>query len=493
MKKMLFGLFLLYTSLLLAQNANSDNNIDVPIGIDVIPYWDSGNDPYVQICISVNAKNLYQKINSNINPHVTFLAFLKSNDSQKTIDIDKIKLICPQYDSSATVFSISQSIFLAADTGNLQLSVLYGIGDVITDTLIGDFEIPGIASGAALAPLRFIEKQSENPIGARPQFGEASFYGDDNIIRFYTEAYQIPNNEKSFYSYQLYSLNKGEKVEGFGAVNRVQYSESSEINSLLSTLKIGNLPTGHYEIRASLNVEKMNPIYYPKQAIRFYRINTNELAQLNHSQISDSRWLSILGEGKKLNWYLNGLYPIASGLERKQIEHIGETKNDTTSQRFIQYFWESRSRSQTKALKEAKEYLNILDKVEAKYSSRAVPGYSTDRGRVFLQYGPPTLSEKRPFESDAYPFEIWQYNTLQANNAPYQINKLFVFANYSVAGRNYELLHSDAIGEIKNTKWRIAIQKRSYISEDIDDNGTGESNKFGSRLYNNIFFNGGGR
>ena len=130
-------------------------------------------------------------------------------------------------------------------------------------------------------------------------------------------------------------------------------------------------------------------------------------------------------------------------------------------------------------------------RVDREYSSRSVPGYATDRGRIFLQYGAPTLTEKRPFETDGYPYEIWQYNTLDVPNAPYQINKIFIFVNYAVAGRNYELLHSDAIGEVYNSRWKIALQKRSYNTEDIDDTGQTGYDKFGSRIYNNIIPGGG--
>ena len=353
------------------------------------------------------------------------------------------------------------------------------------------FIITDVEGKSSLAPLRFVEKQFDNPLGARPQFGVASFYGDDNILKFYTEAYQVPKNQKSYYSYQLFSLKTNSAIEGFGAVNRIKNNESSDKKSLLSSLKIKDLASGHYEIRSVLNIEKMDPLYYPKQSIEFYRINPNDIDPSKISDAIDSKWSETIGLGEKLNWYINGLYPIASGLERKQIEYLSDSKNDTIKQKFIQYFWESRN--PVKSFEEAEKYLNILNEVEKKYSSRAVSGYATDRGRIFLQYGPPTLTEKRPFESDGYPFEIWQYNTLEAPNAPYQINKLFVFANYAVAGRNYELLHSDAIGEIKNTKWRIAIQKRSYMTNDIDDDGAGKSSEFGSRIDNNIFFNGGGR
>ena len=386
---------------------------------------------------------------------------------------------------------ISQSILLAADTGDLSLNVLYGIGDKISDTLKGEFSISHISKKSTLAPLRFVEKQNDNILGSRPQFGEALFYGDDDILKFYTEAYQVPRDQRAYYTYQLYSLESQKAIKGFGAVNRIKNSDGKKVSSILSSLKLDGLPSGHYEIRTVLNIEKMDPLHYPKQSIQFYRINPNDIDPSKVSDAIDSKWSETIGLGEKLNWYINGLYPIASGLERKQIEYLSDSKNDTVKHRFIQYFWESRN--PVKSFEEAEKYLNILNEVEKKYSSRAVSGYATDRGRIFLQYGPPTLTEKRPFESDGYPFEIWQYNTLEAPNAPYQINKLFVFANYAVAGRNYELLHSDAIGEIKNTKWRIAIQKRSYMTNDIDDDGAGKSSEFGSRIDNNIFFNGGGR
>jgi len=489
MKKMLFVLLLFQSSFLLSQDDENTTNKDIPIGINVTPYWDAEINPYVQINISVNAKKLYQE--NNAQNYLTFFTSLSKTKTEEIVDVDKIKLICPEnLKPSGNTFMISQSILLASDTGDLSLNVLYGIGDKISDTLHGEFSISHISKKATLAPLRFVEKQNENPLGSRPQFGEALFYGDDDILKFYTEAYQVPEDQRAYYTYQLYSLESQKAIKGFGAANRIKNSDGKKVSSILSSLKLDGLPSGHYEIRTVLNIEKMDPTLYPKQNISFYRINTNQFEEVLNKTTFKEKWLKELSKKGNLNWYVNGLYPIANGLERRQIELLSQSDNDTSIQRFLEYFWESRNLENP--LDEAISYFKVLNQVEKKYSSRAVPGYATDRGRVFLQYGAPTLTEKRPFETDGYPYEIWQYNTLEASNAPYQINRLFVFANYTVAGRNYELLHSDAIGEIKNSKWRIAIQKRSYISNDIDDEGRQDPNKFGSRINNNIFFNSGG-
>ncbi len=87
---------------------------------------------------------------------------------------------------------------------------------------------------------------------------------------------------------------------------------------------------------------------------------------------------------------------------------------------------------------------------------------------------------------------MWQYNTLDVPNAPYQVNKMFIFGNFDLAGGNYELIHSSAIGELQNPRWRITLQKRSYITGDLDQTGANDGEKFGSRLYNNMFFQSGG-
>jgi hypothetical protein len=129
--------------------------------------------------------------------------------------------------------------------------------------------------------------------------------------------------------------------------------------------------------------------------------------------------------------------------------------------------------------------------VEREYATQALPGFATDRGRIYLQYGPPTLTEKRPFETDAYPDEMWQYNVLESPNAPYQINRIFVFANLTVGTKAYELLHSTALGEISNPRWQIVLQKRSYFTNDPDETGRNNRVNFGSRIGDNIFMGNG--
>lgn len=57
------------------------------------------------------------------------------------------------------------------------------------------------------------------------------------------------------------------------------------------------------------------------------------------------------------------------------------------------------------------------------------PGWKTDRGMVYIQYGPPDQIESYPHNIDTLPYEVWSY---------YSLRRRFVFVDYDGFGR-YEL------------------------------------------------------
>jgi GWxTD domain-containing protein len=477
MRRMLLLGILVYCQILSGQGLR--------MATDVHPYWAAKPGHYLELTYSIEPSSLYASWVDSTAPVMTVVAILRGDSA--IISVDKIAIECPAQDVHAEIlYPIVQNAFIGADTGNLHLTIYYGLGEEISDTLHGQFYIPA-QKGSALAPLAWKELQGKK-LAPRAQFGQAVYANDSDRVHFYTQAYQLPKNKKSFFTYEIYSLDSDRPMADYGGVLRLQASNDPVV-PIQGGLWVTDLPTGQYELRCTLNIQDMDPRYYPKEKLRFYRVNPSEMARWNEESPIDPRWMGQLGSGDSLKHWINGFYPIASVAERQQIERMSPNVSDTLLWRFAQRFWESRHPGD--ALDQFMLYKNLLRKIDSEFSSRAVPGYATDRGRIFLQYGPPTLTEKRPFETDGYPYEIWQYNTLDVPNAPYQINKLFIFVNYAVAGRNYELLHSDAIGEIYNSRWRIAIQKRSYNTEDIDDQGQTGFDKFGSRIYNNIIPGGG--
>ncbi|MGQ9855035.1 MAG: GWxTD domain-containing protein, partial [Candidatus Oleimicrobiaceae bacterium] len=60
-------------------------------------------------------------------------------------------------------------------------------------------------------------------------------------------------------------------------------------------------------------------------------------------------------------------------------------------------------------------------------------GWQTDRGRIYIIYGPPTEVEREPTQLDNPAFEIWYYRDL---------NRRFVFADRTGTG-DYQLVRSE--------------------------------------------------
>jgi hypothetical protein len=78
-------------------------------------------------------------------------------------------------------------------------------------------------------------------------------------------------------------------------------------------------------------------------------------------------------------------------------------------------------------------------------------GYRTDRGRVYIVYGPPDDIERHPNESDTKPYEIWTYNSIQGGVE-------FDFLQ-KVQGSDYELVNSTVRSELHDDTWMQQAQQ----------------------------------
>jgi GWxTD domain-containing protein len=162
-----------------------------------------------------------------------------------------------------------------------------------------------------------------------------------------------------------------------------------------------------------------------------------------------------------LKEYIQCLRPIASRSEAVYGNHVIKTKDREMMKRYIVSFWLRRNDEEPE--QEWKKYRAQVKVADRMFNTQFLRSYDTDRGRVFLQYGPPNIRSERPNEPNAYPYEIWQYYKL--NN---QTNRVFVFWNKEAATNNYELLHSDALGERRVENWQWWIQNRGRLPQAPD-------------------------
>jgi len=127
---------------------------------------------------------------------------------------------------------------------------------------------------------------------------------------------------------------------------------------------------------------------------------------------------------------IDALRHIAKESEIDELLAGGATKRATTFSRF----WRERSRDTTTAYNEvmAEYYYRVDDALRRFSTSRENDGYKTDRGRIYILYGPPQKSE-RSLQPNSAPTEIWTYERL---------HRRFIFIDTGKNG-NYVLSQSE--------------------------------------------------
>ena len=335
-----------------------------------------------------------------------------------------------------------------------------------------------------------------------------NFYpATESKVIFYAEIYNtnklITEGDKYVMSYYIESFETRIK---FFEYTRMKKNTVRPVDVVLAELNIENLATGNYNLVVEAR-NKKNEIVASRKAF-FQRSNPGaklSFANMTLENISNT-FAEKITNFDTLKEYISCTFPISSGIERAYIKEIYKadrkddggnqqnascngchisyktstgsmdkaltaggdkpTKSLRELQQYFYGFWLKRDpNNPEKAWLAYKEQVNIAN---ANFRTKVKKGYQTDRGRVYLEYGPPNARSERPNEPTSYPYEIWQYYTLGNN----QRNRKFVFYAPEIVTNDYFLLHSDAIGEFYNSRWQVDLQSRTYAPVDLSETQT---------------------
>ena len=282
------------------------------------------------------------------------------------------------------------------------------------------------------------------------------FYGQtEDKMKFYVELYnsdKLYNEGKYLVNYYLETVESSNQMQSYTFSKRF---DVSNVNILLNTIDIKDLPSGNYYLVVEMR-DRSNTLICSNSCF-FQRSNPSvgfDIEDLAGVNIANT-FVSQITEIDSLRRYIRYLDPICSELERDYSISLVKTDDMKTMQQFLFNFWSSRSPMNPKQGFE--DYLAAVNRVNMSFKTSSYPGYRTDRGYVFLKYGQPDKIMQEPNEPGAYPYEIWHYYEV-AN----QRNKRFVFMSKDSASNDYQLIHSDMVGEINNPRWQLEIYSRIY-------------------------------
>jgi len=124
---------------------------------------------------------------------------------------------------------------------------------------------------------------------------------------------------------------------------------------------------------------------------------------------------------------------IANQNEWKTINQIAQKNQEGA----IEYFWERHDNSPGSFNNDIRElfYERVLKADEMFTIHKKLPGWKSDRGRIFIKKGPPDDTAEETFPIGRYPYIIWYY---YRDNTVYRFYDKTGFGNYKLEDEYYE-------------------------------------------------------
>lgn len=279
---------------------------------------------------------------------------------------------------------------------------------------------------------------------------------DADKLIFYSELYNthlLGDTAKLALRYAIADAKTNKVIGDYMGIKRLK---PAPVVPLAYSFNIAQLVSGQYALTLELLNEDGQILRNTRMYIDRFNPLLTDLYADTEETILDPFFQKEL-RGDSILYYLESLIPIAGRIEQASILKVLERNDTLVAQKYFQGFWKKTDLANpTEAWL---KYKKVVLTVQRDYGSSIIPGFRSDRGRVFLTFGPPDAVVSRPNDPGEYPYEIWQYYKIEQFS-----NKRFIFYNPMVVGNDYQLLHSDMPGELNNTRWRQELARGSSPS-----------------------------
>ncbi len=288
-----------------------------------------------------------------------------------------------------------------------------------------------------------------------------------NRIRFYNEIYHADKSASNEDIIITYAVKHAQKDQVANDLFRFSRQKAAPVNFVFSEFDISDLPSGNYLVQ--IQVKNKKNVLLGEQNMFFQRSNKNSVGELSNIALLDiSQTFVAQLDGDSLPFFIQSLMPKAEMYERDYITRVVQKQDTTLMRQFFYNFWQKRN--SIDPLGEWLTYEHQVNYVNKTYKTPISYGFETDRGRVYLQYGAPNRIDGSNREPGAFPYEIWQYYKIPNN----QTNVRFVFCNSDLITNDYKLIHSEAMGEIYDPRWKFKIYEtfkdtNGYYDLDTED------------------------
>lgn len=211
----------------------------------------------------------------------------------------------------------------------------------------------------------------------------------------------------------------------------------------VGSLNLGPLPTGVYTL--ILTYGDTTGTFSATQSKAFYVFNP-DIPMDTTAAVTIADLIAVefssMGEAE-----LDEQFAMAGYIATSDEKDIWKSLEGSESKRkFMTKFWRDRDPDVTTPRNEFyEEYQQRIAVSNEQFRSSFREGWRSDRGRVYVMYGPPDYVDRRSSESDMKPHEIWRYDYIESGVE-------FIFVDRG-GFNSYELVHSTKRNEMYNPDW----------------------------------------
>ncbi|MBK8344714.1 MAG: GWxTD domain-containing protein [Bacteroidetes bacterium] len=401
----------------------------------------------------------------------------------KVLNFDKYRLNTPTvYDTAKIDFSIidQKRLFVPNVASVVEVKITdindslnsFTYTEVFSSFMTGVVQISDIQFADTYKMTSVKNNFTKNGVELQP-YPLNFFPSGRNSIIFYGEVYNTDKyltDDQFMITYSIKNASTDEFNQQF-----YQYTKADKqpVFSFVKEMDIADLPGGNYNLIVEVRNKKNELLAMRKVFIQ--RANAGAINNWENIQmINTSGTFADNYTEEQLNYFLDVIKPVASESDRNLIESLSDRVEPDMKKKFLYNFWVERN--QVDPYAEWLAYLDRVKEVNSSFGTPSRPGYKTDRGRVFLQYGRPYDVVTSVNEPGAYPYEIWFYTTLPDK----QTNIGFAFYEPSMVSNDYILMHSNARGEINDERWTVKLYENvASPSELMDFDNTKVEDKIG--------------
>jgi GWxTD domain-containing protein len=267
-------------------------------------------------------------------------------------------------------------------------------------------------------------------------------YSDQRpMLYYYLEAYNLPENLiGDGYKVKSYITDmQGKPIDDVRG-RTVTKPKSTHASAEVGSLHLGKLAAGDYQL--NIEIVSLDDHIRSKKTKPFVMVAAPVVASTALPSEFIARFAAMSEK------QITTAFKQAAYMMSKEDQKLYEQLTGLEAKRqFLAEFWGRRDPAPSTLENEFYlEYQRRIAHANENLRSFAREGWQTDRGRVYIIYGPPNDIEFFPSTENNRPYERWRYDNLEGGVE-------FIFVDRT-GFKEYRLVHSSKIGEIKDPDWQ---------------------------------------